>query len=398
MLASGGWLTRSRVATIAAISGAIGAAMLLFLLLSSHATLDRFGQPIGTDFTAFWHAGRLANAGQAASAWDPRVLNEAVAGTHHAPGYATGWHYPPLFLLVAAPLALLPYLPALLLWQALSLALIALTLRAILPDGRAVLIALASPITPMVLAHGQNAFLTAALLGFGLLLLRKREGLAGVLLGGLAYKPPLALVIAPLLLVTGRWRAIVCAILCVAVLVALCTFIWGWESWSAFFASLGLSRAFMEQGTVGFHKFASLFAAMRMWGASVPMSYAVQGVGLIVGLWMIWRLRSADTHLLAAGACAAVALSTPYLLDYDLAVVGLGAAFLYAEADREGFLPYERSGLALIWMVPWFSRAAAEYLALPLAQLAVISLALLVVRRARLRALPSRRSREASAP
>ena len=28
-----------------------------------------------------------------------------------------GWQYPPFFLLVAAPLALMPYLPALIVWQ-----------------------------------------------------------------------------------------------------------------------------------------------------------------------------------------------------------------------------------------------------------------------------------------
>jgi hypothetical protein len=43
-----------------------------------------------------------------------------------------GWHYPPFFLFIAAPLALLPYVPALLVWQAATLALYVLAIRAIL--------------------------------------------------------------------------------------------------------------------------------------------------------------------------------------------------------------------------------------------------------------------------
>lgn len=382
-LASGSWLTRPRVTAFALISGSMGAAMVLFLLITSRATLDMFGQPVGTDFTAFWHAGRIANSGNAASAWDPHILNGAVVATHHAPNYSTAWHYPPLFLLIAAPLAVLSYVPALILWQAISLALVTFTVRAILPDRRATLIALASPITPMVLAHGQNAFLTVALVGSGLLLLPRRQGLAGAVLGGLAYKPPLALVIVPLLVLTGRWRAIGFAVLSIAALALVTILIWGTESWGAFFGSAELSRWFMEQGTVGFHKFGSLFAATRMWGAPIGLSYGVQAIGLLAGLWLIWRLRASDSRILAAGTCAAAALSTPYLLDYDLAVVSLGTAFFYAEGSRTSFLPYERTAIAFIWIVPWFSRSAAELFALPLAQIAVIALALLAWRRTR---------------
>jgi hypothetical protein len=396
-LASGSWLTRSRVTAFALVSGGMGATMLLFLLLTSRATLDVFGQPLGTDFTAFWHAGRIANSGDAASAWDPNALNRAVMATHHAGDYSTAWHYPPLFLIIAAPLALLPYLPALILWQAVSLALFALTLRAILPDFRATLVGLASPITPMVLAHGQNGFLTVALLGSGLLLLRRRPGSAGVLFGALAYKPPLAPVIVPLLAVTGQWKVASFAALAFAALVLVSIFFWGVASWSAFLGSLELSRWLMEQGTVGFHKFASLFAALRMWGVSISLSYMVQAIGFLAALWMIWRLRASEPGVVAAGACAAVALSTPYLLDYDLAVVGLGAAFLYAEAVRRTFLPYERTAIAFIWIVPWFSRSAAELFTVPLAQSAVIVLALLAMQRAGVTASPSRRLRAASA-
>src|SRR5215213_10993860 len=135
MFASGVWLTGSRVGAIAVISGLFGAAMLAFLALAGEGTLDPFGQPIGTDFSAFWHAGRIANGGHPAAAWDLEVLNTSVRATHVGSDFATAWVYPPVFLLVAAPLAALPYLLALLIWQLLSVVAVAVALK---PSSRIV--------------------------------------------------------------------------------------------------------------------------------------------------------------------------------------------------------------------------------------------------------------------
>ncbi|MEA3057410.1 MAG: hypothetical protein QOF34_225 [Sphingomonadales bacterium] len=382
ILASGSWVTRERVKAIATVSAAAGVAMLLFLWLAGHGTIDFFGQPIGSDFTAFWNAGRLANIGEAPQAWNPDALNASVRSTHGVT-YPTAWLYPPVFLLVAAPLAAMPYLAALLLWQTLSLGAIALTLNAILKDRRAMMIALASPLTPMVLAHGQNAFLTAALLGAGLVALDRRPRTAGSLLAGLVYKPQLGLVVAPLLIMTKRWRALAWGALTGIALIGLSLLLWGVSSWIAFANSLAISRMYMEQGAIGFYKSASLFAMARQWGAPVALGYGLQAAGLLAALWILFRARNASTNIRAAGVCAAAALSTPYLIDYDMAVVGLGAVFLYAEARRSAFAPYERSALAIIWIAPWFSRPAAQYLTIPLGPLAMLLLAWLTVRRMR---------------
>ena len=70
-------------------------------------------------------------------------------------------------------------------------------------------------------------------------------------------------------------------------------------------------------------------------------------------------------------------------MDYDMAAVGVGAAFLYAVAHRDGFMPYERSALAFIWAAPWFSRPAAELLTVPLGPIASVMLLAITLRRAR---------------
>jgi hypothetical protein len=381
-LESGSWLSRERVTRVALISAAAGAAMLLFLWFGRSGTVDYFGQPVGSDFTAFWNAGRLADAGEASHAWNHASLNASIQATHGT-SYEAAWLYPPVFLLVMALLATMPYLPALLAWQSFSLAFAGLTLQRILKNRRATLVALASPLSPLVLAHGQNSFLTAGLLGGGVALLEERPELAGCLLGALVYKPQLALVLFPFLLLTRSWRALLSAATMTAALVLISTMVWGLDSWSAFAGSLQTGREYMEQGTAGFYKSPSLFSMVRLWGGTVEVGYAAQLFGAVAALLLVWRSAGEKANLRAVGVCAAVALSTPYLFDYDMAVVGLGGAFLYAEARHRGLLPFERSALAFIWIAPWVSRPAAQYLALPLGPAAMLLLAWLAWRRAR---------------
>jgi hypothetical protein len=389
VLASGAWLTPERVRAVALISGIVGAAMLLFLFVGGQGTLDPFGQPIGTDFSAFWHAGQLANKGAATAAWNVDALNANVRATHAGSDFATAWVYPPVFLLAASPVATLPYLSALAVWQLASLGLLALTIRRILNDWNAVAICLASPLTPMVLAHGQNAFVTVALLGAGLHSSTGGRNSGAGLLGGLAYKPQIALQLAPFLLFTKNWRALGAATLFGILLFAASLLLWGVEAWLAFLKSIPSTRRFMEDGAVGFHKSASLFSMARLWGAALEASYALQIASALAGLALLWRARNGLPFVQCAAACAALTLSTPYLLDYDIAVVGLGAVFLFAEARRTAFRPYERTGMAFIWVAPWFGRQSAEFAHLPILSISMVLLSVLTLQRVAAAASPT---------
>jgi hypothetical protein len=380
-VASGDWLTRKFV-TIGALAGAaVGIGTLLFLYLGAHGTVDAFGRALGTDFSVFWNAGHLANTGRVVDAWDVNRFNTAAYATHQAQVPASAWLYPPVFLFVAATLALLPYVVALISWQLASLAVAGLALTAVLKDRRAALVALATPLTPLLLAHGQNAFLTAALLAFGLTLLDRRPAMSGGCFGLLVYKPQLALMIGPMLLLGRHWRAIASAAVVALTLIAASTLIWGVESWHAFFATLPHSRQYMESGITDFYRSASLFAAARRWGASVPLAYGVQVLGFVAGLLIIFVTRKSAPNLRNAAVCVAATLSTPYLLDYDMATAGLGAAFLYAEGVRTGFRGYEKSILAFVWIAPWFARPASLNFGLPLGATAMVLLAATIVRR-----------------
>jgi hypothetical protein len=383
-LRSGDWLTADRVRAAGTVSLAIACLSLLALLVTSHGTLDAWGRPLGTDFSDVWTAGQMALDGRAPAAWDwaqHYQMQQAAHGDPHVPFY--GWHYPPPFLLLAALLAMLPYLAALCVWQAASLWGALRVCRTILPGPTALLAMLGAPVVLLCVTHGQNGFLTAALLGSGLLLLDRRPLLAGLLFGCLIYKPQFALVIPVVLLAGGHVRAIAGACLSAAALVGATLAIWGWPVWQAFLDSLPLTRQIViEQGETGWHKIQSPFAMVRMWGGPVPLAYAIQGVVTVAAMGaVLWLTRAARPNVRGAAICAAALLSTPYVLDYDLVLLGLGTVFLVADGLERGFLPWEKSLLALAWLAPLAARPLAEATLFPLGQLAILTVLALAVRR-----------------
>jgi alpha-1,2-mannosyltransferase len=385
-LRSGRWVTPVRIRTYSiALVGGYSAAIIA-LGLTAHGALDYAGRPLGADFADVWAAGRLALAGRAAAAYDPAVHYAAQQAAFHrldVPDYS--WAYPPQFLWVAAALASLPYLVALAVWQAATAPLYLATVRAIVPRREALLPAIAFPGAFMTLIHGQNAFLTVALLAGGLLVLERRPILAGVLFGLLAYKPQFGLILPLVLACAGRWKTFAAAAATVLATAAACTLIFGVEIWRAFLDNLSFARTvFLEDGSTGFHKLQSAFAAVRLWSGSIALAYAVQGavaVAVAGATVLLWR-SAADMRLKSAGLVTACLLATPYSMDYDLALLGPALAWVTAVALERGFRPYEASFLALVYVAPICTRNLAHATLIPLGFMATAGLLGLVLQRA----------------
>ena len=168
--------------------------------------IDPMGKPVGYDFMAFWSGGRMALDGAAADAYNPLKIIEAHRLAIPQVETLYLWHYPPPYFLAVAPLGAMPYLLALAAFLGLSLWIWAPVSRAAAPDPRALWAIIALPAGLICLIHGQNGFLTAALVGGALLLLDKRPWLAGALIGLLVIKPHLAVLFPIALIASGRWR------------------------------------------------------------------------------------------------------------------------------------------------------------------------------------------------
>ena len=389
----GTWLDAARVRRVALVSLFVSIVAIAMLLATSQGTLDWKGRPLGTDFSQVWTAGTMVWDGRSAAVWNwPShfAVQQAFHQSQTVDLY--GWHYPPPFLLIAAALAAMPYLPALIVWQAATLAPFTLMAQRYIGRKDAWLYVLAAPVTLICLTHGHNGFLTALLLGGGLILVDKKPLLAGLLLGCLVYKPQFAVVIPLLLLATQAWRAILGAALSSLSLIGLTLAIWGWPVWQAFIDSLPLTQHIViEQGRTGWEKIMSPFSAMRSWGMDVSPAYVVQGLASVTAigatLWLAWTSRPA---LRNAATSATVLIATPYVLDYDFTVLLLGIGFLWKDGEEHGWGAYEKSLLALAWVAPLVARSLAAATLFPLGMLTAIAVLAIAVRR-EIRASPSRR-------
>ncbi len=373
---TGSFVTRGRVRVYSALLLFAYAATIAVLLATADGIVDRAGRPIGTDFANVYAAGRLALEGKAPEAYDwpaHHATQKRVSGREDIPHY--GWHYPPIFLLVAAALAALPYLGALFVYQAVTLAAYLAVVRAIVGRPEAWLLALAFPGVFVNVTHGHNGFITAALLGAGLVLLDRRPMLAGLALGALAYKPQLGLLVPLVLAVSGRWQVIGWAAAAVAALAGVTLALFGTDTFAAFWHSLPLTGLVVREGAPGFYKIQSLYAGLRLVGAPAELANAAQlalALAAAAGLVALWR-SAAAFELKAAGLILGCVIATPYVLDYDLVVLAPAIAFLAAHGLRQGFAPYEVTVMTALWVLPFFARTVAEAAALPLGPIVLIA-------------------------
>jgi alpha-1,2-mannosyltransferase len=393
VLRTGAWLTRERMRLVAAATLAAFAISAFILLLGAHGVNDSAGRPLGTDFSSFYAAGTLVKDGLAAQAYEQAAHFARERAIFGPDAHYYGFQYPPVFLLVAAGLAQLPYLPALALWQAATLILYLMAMRAIMaladsagaPDRLWLLFALAFPAVFINLGHGQNGFLTVALFGGALALLDRRPIVAGILVGMMIYKPQFGLMIPLVLLATGRWRVIIAATSTVAALLLLTWAVLDNAVWPAFLASMTITRVvLLEQGDVGWFKIQSVFSWVRLWGGPVALAYALQGavaLGVAVGLVRLWR-RRAPFALKASALLIGTILATPFSLDYDLMLLAPAIVFLILDGMRHGFHPWQKTLLAGLWFVPMVARSFTEFVAIPLATPVMLLAFEFVLRRA----------------
>ena len=298
----------------------------------------------------------MALGGHPATAYDwpaMHALQQQLMG-HEPEGYL-GWAYPPLFFLVAIPLALIPYTASFLIWVAATLALYAVAVARVARVSGAALLACAAPAALGCAMPGQNGFLSAALIAGALLQLEARPVLCGVLLGLLTYKPHLGLLFPVALMFGGHWRAFFAAAATTILILAL-SWLMAPDSLAAFVAHLGsMSGNFLTQGTAGFFRQQSLYGLLRMSGVGDHAAFLAQGVllaAMVLFVGWLWR-GTRPLALKCAGLCVATLLATPYLYFYDFPILSVAIAFLW----RDGIFSRREA-----WMLMASQLAMATFL------------------------------------
>lgn len=383
IIRQGQWLTPRRLKLYPAIYLAISLFTILIVLHLSNGLLDPNERLLGGDFVPFWSASNLIWQGRPEAVYDTSQLRNVPQALLGVDGGNYAWFYPPTALLIVAPLAALPYLPALATWLAITFCGYFSLLWTMLPRREALIPILGFSPVFINLGYGQNAFLSTALLGWGLMLLPRWPWLAGMVLGALVYKPHLGLLIPLALLASSNWHAVLGATLMALGMTAASSLFFGEAVWMAYLENYQLPRQALEEGVLPWSKMISAFATVRLLGAPVPVAWALQAVvGLVAAIlvWRVWR-RPGDYWIKAAVLPAAALLAPPLVWDYDAVLLSITLAALAIVGQRHGFLDWEISILAWAWLSPLFWRPLTLATSLPVGLMTLMLLLWLLARR-----------------
>lgn len=343
------------------------------------------GQILANDYAIYRFAAHLLWQGDLVTLFDPQkffAAHEAALGT--AVGF-TPFPYPPSALWVVAPLEFLPGFLGPLVW--LGVPFVALAWLVAHHASRPWHVALALLFAPAVLgnlAAGQNGFLSGALLCGGLLLLKPRPILAGILIGLLSFKPQLGILLPFILLAGGHYRTFIAASAVTIGLVLASLLLFGTEPWRIYFeVAMPSHRAFLESGG-GFAilTMPSVFNAGRLLGLPTAINYALQGAAAVATIaactWLFSR-RAIDPDMKIPVALVGIFLVTPYCSGYDL--VSVAAAQILALTRGPGASAADCRLHAAAWALPVLM-IAFSLIHVPIAPLVLAGLFWILMRRA----------------
>lgn len=313
--------------------------------------------PVGGDFLPFWSTSYLAIHGHAIDAYNVKLLTAVEVRTMPYFGKTGGllpWVYPPTFLLVLYPFALLPYEVATAVFVGCTYALFVRTIYSIIPDRLAILIAMAFPGVAVIAWTGQNGFFTASLAGLGLVLLRRRPYLAGMCFGLLCMKPQLVVLFPLALLCSRSWRALSALILTFLLTLAVAAMAFGTGTLGAFRINASMVAACVESGGAALERMPSAFAQIKLLHGPVGLAFTAQAVSALCAAGAVcyaWRSRCSHSLRAATLVCASLLIS-PYIYDYDLVWYGILIAWYCRYAMVHGWRRGEREWLVVLWVAP----------------------------------------------
>jgi hypothetical protein len=374
-------------------------------LIGARSLLLPGGQVVFGDYLAFWSAGRLALEGRA----DEVYSVQAIAAAHQraVPGLDVifPWRNPPPFLMIAAPLAFLPFPASAILFLAVTAALFTFAARKLAPNRGDLLFALTMPVVLLHIGSVQTGLLVAGLTALAFHWLDRRPLAAGACVGLLAIKPHLAILWPILLAAQGRWRVFGVAALTMATFVAVAGAIFGFDLYPLFLDGLAQAQRALDIGAIDKDTFASLYA--NLIGLGLPHSIALalhwssalSALALAVSIWRReGRARTVGAQSTGpeAGGPAASALVcatllfSPYLFFYDGTLILIAIAALYRGASGR-----EQAWLAFAWISGAASLALGKLVTIPLCPIAAWALLWIAVKRgARFRGRPRPQSQE----
>jgi hypothetical protein len=312
------------------------------------------------DFHALWASAVVVHDGAAALNYDNDALQVRQAALGMPVNENNPFPFPPTFLLMLAPLGGLGRGAAFALFMGATFAgyLWAIT-GGRRRDWPSLVGALVAPATGITLISGQTGFLSGGLMVGGLRLARTHPLVAGALLGLLAYKPQLGLLVPVALASAGLWRVFAAACATVLLSVAASSAVFGARIWLTWFASL---QAYSRFHPID-HLMPTIAANLRMAGAPASAAIAAQAlVGFCVAA-VVWRaFRNGVSPRAGALLVIGTFLATPHALNYDMPMTTAAVTWYLTERVRatDSLFLSEAIVLSLALVLPFAMLALGE--------------------------------------
>jgi alpha-1,2-mannosyltransferase len=333
-----GWLTPRRLRAHGLILGIVLWSIYLWTL-TTPGLRDRNGNLKGTDFLHFYTLGLIARQHRGPELYDMKIQSELAAA--HVP-QAAGIHYLPLYppqtSIVFAPFTHLSYAHALAFWWLISALLYFLCCYGFwraCPNLRAhgvtvAILAAAFPGFFHLIAWGQSsAIALACFAGAYLCLCTKREFMAGILLGCLAFKPQLAVASAVVLLAAGAGKIFVGATVSGMVQFLGGILYYGSQAFREWLWMIGNWRSelpFLEPKVYQTHCLRTFWSMLIPLPGVAAALYAVTAVLALAMTIILWHRPNTALTVRFSALLFATVLAAPHLTVYDLVI--LAPAFL----------------------------------------------------------------------
>ena len=365
--------------------------------VSTPGRLDNAGLIKGHDFAHFYVLGEIASERRPRELYsyaDQAIRSDRLAGywDRYLPTHG------PQLSLVFAPLALLPYEAAWIVWSLISAMLYAGCCYALWRTEPAlrryrwpVSIAVAAyPVFAMLIAYGQTSSLGLASFTLAYLAFRAdRPWLAGLALGCVFYKPPLGVVL-PFVLAYGRqWRVILGAFIAVVFQLAVAWAYFGHGVLIEYFQvvmQFGQVAGELEPQPHQMQSLRSFFSILLPWPALARICYVVAALAVAVAAARCWRT-AAPLQLRYAVLLLAAILVDPHVNVYDLVVIAPVFMLVSAWAIERGKTGWPFwSLLYFCYYVPTFGHVVSATATVQISVLGLVALMVTLVRAAGLAA------------
>jgi Glycosyltransferase family 87 len=330
---SASWLTPQRLRAHGLMVGIVLWSVYLWTI-ATPGLRDRNGNLKGTDFLHFYTLGLIAREHRSPELYDMKAQSELAAS--HVPQAAGIQYlplYPPQVSILFAPFAHLSYPRALGVWWIVSAALYFGSCYAVwrtCPNlgAHGVTVAILAAAFPgffHLIAWGQSSAIALACFSGAYLCLRsKREFLAGILLGCLAFKPQLAVASAVVLLVAGAGKIFIGATIS-----AIAQFLTGilyygsqaFHDWLWMVANWRSALPFLEPKVYQTHCLRTFWSMVIPFPGVAFALYAITAVLVLAITIALWRRQTTPVGVRYSALLLATVLVAPHLTVYDLIIL-----------------------------------------------------------------------------